>query len=82
MMIRPRSGDFTYSDNDFAIMQEDIALSAQSGANGVAFGLLTSNGEVDIERTRALVELSKPMQACVCAIGGRAGCAEADPRHV
>lgn len=62
MMIRPRSGDFVYSDDDFAIMQEDIVLAARSGANGVVFGLLTANGEVDIERTRALVELSKPMQ--------------------
>ena len=49
VMIRPRTGDFIYSDDDFAIMQEDIALSAQSGANDVVFGLLTLNGEVDIE---------------------------------
>ena len=41
VMIRPRTGDFIYSDDDFAIMQEDIALAAQSGANGVVFGLLT-----------------------------------------
>jgi copper homeostasis protein len=62
VMIRPRTGNFIYSEDDFAIMQEDIALAAQSRANGVVFGLLTSNGEVDIERTRALVKLSKPMQ--------------------
>jgi copper homeostasis protein len=62
VMIRPRTGDFIYSNDDFAIMQEDIALAAQSGANGVVFGLLTPNGEVDIERTRALIKLSKPMQ--------------------
>src|ERR1700744_4011349 len=54
VMIRPRTGNFIYSEDDFAIMQEDIALAAQSRANGVVFGLLTSNGEVDIERTRAL----------------------------
>lgn len=62
VMIRPRTGDFIYSEDDFAIMQEDIALAAQSGANGVVFGLLTSNGEIDVERTRALVQLSKPLQ--------------------
>ena len=62
VMIRPRSGDFIYSDDDFAIMQEDIALAAQLGANGVVFGLLTSDGEVDIERTRALVKLARPME--------------------
>jgi copper homeostasis protein len=62
VMIRPRTGDFIYSDDDFAIMQEDIALAAQSGADGVVFGLLTSDGEIDIERTSDLVRLSKPMQ--------------------
>ena len=61
-MIRPRSGDFTYSDDDFAIMQQDITLAAQSGASGVVFGLLTSHGEVDVDRTRALVKLSRPME--------------------
>lgn len=62
VMIRPRSGDFMYSDDDFGVMENDIALAAQSGANGVVFGLLTSDREVDIERTRALVKLSKPME--------------------
>lgn len=62
VMIRPRSGGFVYSDDDFAIMQEDIALAAQSGANGVVFGLLTANQEVDVERTRALVKLARPME--------------------
>src|SRR5438445_8211152 len=62
VMIRPRSGDFVYSDDDFAIMQQDIALAAQSGANCVVFGLLTSTAEVDTDRTRALVELSRPME--------------------
>ncbi|MBV8207107.1 MAG: copper homeostasis protein CutC [Acidobacteria bacterium] len=62
VMIRPRSGDFIYNQEDFAIMQEDVALAAQSSANGVVFGLLTPSGEVDISRTRALVELSRPME--------------------
>jgi copper homeostasis protein len=62
VMIRPRSGDFIYSDDDFAVMQNDIAIAAQSGANGVVLGLLTSDREVDIKRTRALVKLSKPME--------------------
>lgn len=62
VMIRPRSGDFIYSDDDFEIMQEDTSLAAQASANGVVFGLLTSNGAIDIERTVALVKLSRPMQ--------------------
>src|SRR5450631_4242322 len=47
VMIRPRGGDFLYSDEEFAIMSEDIAFAAQCGAHGVVFGLLTANGEVD-----------------------------------
>lgn len=62
VMIRPRGGDFVYSGEELAIMREDIAFAAQSGADGVVFGLLTEDGEVDIDRTRELVELSRPME--------------------
>lgn len=61
VMIRPRSGDFVYSREDFSIMQDDIALAAAAGANGVVFGILTPGGEVDLERTRQLVQLARPM---------------------
>src|ERR1700761_7275555 len=50
VMIRPRGGDFVYSEDEFAIMQEDIALAAQSGADGVVFGLLTPQAAIDVER--------------------------------
>ena len=62
VMIRPRAGDFLYSDDDFAIMKEDIGVAAQCGADGVALGLLTSDGDVDVARTRELVELARPME--------------------
>jgi copper homeostasis protein len=55
-MIRPRGGDFFYSSEEFDVMQQDIALAAEAGANGVVLGLLTTDGSVDIERTRRLVE--------------------------
>jgi len=55
-MIRPRGGDFLYSNEEFAVMREDIALAAKAGANGVVLGLLTADGSIDIERTRRLVE--------------------------
>jgi copper homeostasis protein len=62
VMIRPRGGDFLYSPDEWAIMRDDIVSSAQAGANGVVFGLLTADGEVDVERTRMLVELAHPME--------------------
>jgi copper homeostasis protein len=62
VMIRPRSGDFLYSNDDLAVMREDIALVAQCGVDGVALGLLNAEGDVDVKRTRELVELARPME--------------------
>ena len=61
VMIRPRGGDFLYSDTEFASMKHDIELAKQLGANGVVFGLLTAAGDIDSDRTRVLLDLAKPM---------------------
>jgi copper homeostasis protein len=60
-MIRPRGGDFVYSDEEFAVMRDDLLLVKENAADGVVFGLLTPDGEVDVNRTRELVELARPM---------------------
>ena len=61
-IIRPRSSDFLYTEDEFRTMQEDIRIMGQERVNGVVFGLLTQDGHIDKERTRALVELAHPMQ--------------------
>jgi copper homeostasis protein len=61
VMIRPRGGDFLYSDTEFTSMKHDIELAKQLGSNGVVFGLLTAAGDIDSDRTRVLLDLAKPM---------------------
>jgi copper homeostasis protein len=60
-MIRPRGGDFLYSDSEFGEMIRGIGGAKQLGMDGVVLGLLAADGRVDIERTRELVELAKPL---------------------
>jgi copper homeostasis protein len=47
MMIRPRGGDFLYSEAETIIMEEDIRLAAACGADGIVFGCLTADGIID-----------------------------------
>ena len=53
VIIRPRGGDFLYSDAEYDIMKFDILKAKETGADSVVFGLLLPGGLVDIERTRA-----------------------------
>lgn len=62
VIIRPRGGDFVYSEQEYEVMREDIRTAKSLGADGVVFGLLTSDGFVDMERTRSLIELARPLQ--------------------
>ncbi|MGE0077042.1 MAG: copper homeostasis protein CutC [Bacteroidales bacterium] len=61
ILIRPRIGDFLYSDIEFEQIKSDILVAKQLGVNGIVCGILLPNGEVDIKRTKELVELSKPL---------------------
>ncbi len=58
IMIRPRGGDFVYSDEEFFKMKKDIELFRELPIEGFVFGLLTEEHRVDFERTSKLIELS------------------------
>lgn len=60
-MIRPRAGDFCYSEAELEQMKREIEAARAAGMNGMVLGILTSAGRVDVERTAELVELAKPL---------------------
>jgi copper homeostasis protein len=62
VMVRPRGGDFCYTAEEFETMGKDVLMAKQLGANGVVFGILQQSGEVDIARTRCLVEMARPLK--------------------
>ena len=62
VMIRPRGGNFNYSEKEFLQMQETILFCKEQNCDGVVFGILNKNNEIDVERCAKLVSLAKPMQ--------------------
>ena len=62
VMIRPRGGDFCYSDMEFEQMRRDIEYAKSCGVDGVVLGVLQPNGHVNIVRTRELVQHASPLQ--------------------
>ena len=61
VLIRPRGGDFVYSDDEFEEMKMDISFCKDTGCDGVVIGILSPDGSVDHTRNAALVALAKPM---------------------
>jgi copper homeostasis protein len=59
-MIRPRAGDFVYSDEEFAAMKKSIKSAKQLHVDGVVLGILTADSRIDVARTRELVTLASP----------------------
>lgn len=61
VLIRPRKADFLYSELEFELMLEDIALAKSFGVGGIVSGILTAGGDIDLKRMRQLVEASAPL---------------------
>jgi len=62
ILIRPREGDFIYSDEEFELMKQDIVKFKEMGCKGIVSGILNSDKSIDIKRTKELVELSRPLE--------------------
>src|SRR5271166_1581298 len=62
VLIRPRGGDFAFSADEFGLMRAQIEHASSAGAAGIAIGVLLPGGRVDVERTKELVDLARPMK--------------------
>jgi len=60
-IIRPRGGDFLYSDAEFELMKTDVQVCKDLGCNGIVTGILHADGTVDTKRSGQLVDLAYPM---------------------
>jgi len=61
IMIRPRGGDFYYSDDEFNLMRDEISYFKENGADGIVIGILNKDGSIDVHRTSELVQLAHPL---------------------
>ncbi len=61
ILIRPREGDFIYSDEEFELMKNGIVKFKEMGCKGIVSGVLKSDNSIDLKRTKELVQLSKPL---------------------
>lgn len=61
VMIRPRGGDFCYSDIEFDVMKRDVVMAKDLKCDGVVFGILKPDGRVDLDRCRILIDLARPL---------------------
>lgn len=62
VLIRPRSGNFVYTDDEFEVMKKDIQTCKDLGCDGIVSGVLKEDKTIDLKRTKEFVELSKPLR--------------------
>ncbi len=62
VMVRPRSGDFIYTNKEFQLMKDEILRATKAGVEGVVLGMLFNEKEIDVKMTKTLVDLARPMK--------------------
>ena len=61
-IIRPRGGDFLYTKEEFEIMKDDVKAAQDIGCEGVVIGILSNDGNIDVEKCQELVTLAGQME--------------------
>lgn len=59
VMIRPRPGGFCYTDEEYRCMENDVKIALDYGADGIVFGILNRNGNVDLKRCEKLIKIAE-----------------------
>lgn len=62
VMIRPRGGDFLYSTAEFSLIKDEIEVCKQLGCEGIVTGMLTREGNIDMEKGKRIMEWAFPMK--------------------
>jgi len=62
ILVRPRSGNFVYTNEEFELMKSDIIKFEKLGCSGIVSGILKKDNTIDLERTKELIELSRPIE--------------------
>lgn len=61
VLLRPRGGDFLYSDIEYEVMKQDIDIVKKIGVDGIVIGILKTDGQIDITRCRDLINEARPL---------------------
>lgn len=62
VMIRPRGGDFYYSNEEYHVMKRDIETCKRLSVDGIALGILKPDGSLDKEKCRKLIDFARPLK--------------------
>lgn len=62
VLVRPRAGDFVYSEEEIRLMEQQVQICKELGVNGVVIGALNSAGDIDVNTARRLIAAARPLQ--------------------